>query len=353
MDLSEYDFDLPEELIALRPVKPRPASRMLVAEGAGTAGAAPIDAHVHDLPSWLRPGDLLVFNDTRVIPAQLFGVRRRQDAEAAIDITLMRRLDPQRWEAMARPAKRLAPGDSIGFGAPGDPLRAEVETRDGARVRLRFAEAGSALDARIEQIGAMPLPPYIARRRPADSQDRTDYQPVLASRAGAVASPTASLHFDMDLLERLAKAGIDRRTLTLHVGPGTFLPVTAAKVDDHKMHAEWGEITEETAETINSTRAAGGRVIAVGTTVLRLLEAAAGPDGRVRAFQGETDIFIRPGVPIRAADGLITNFHLPRSTLIMLTAALMGLERMRAVYAHAVSSRYRFYSYGDTSLLLP
>lgn len=352
MDLAEFDFDLPEELIALRPVRPRPASRLMVALGRD-ASAPPVDAHVRDLGRWLSPGDMLVFNDTRVIPAQLFGVRRREGAagegEARIEATLIRRHGADLWDALVRPAKRLAAGDRITF----EGIEALVEARDGGLVRLRFDLAGDAFDAAIDRAGAMPLPPYIARRRPADAQDREDYQPIFAAKDGAVASPTASLHFDEALIAALTGAGIETAKLTLHVGPGTFLPVTADRVEDHKMHAEWGEVTPEAAERINAARAAGNRVIAVGTTVMRLLESAADEAGRIHPFRAETDLFIRPGYRVRAIDGLMTNFHLPRSTLIMLTAALMGTERMRALYAHAIERRYRFYSYGDSSLLIP
>ena len=348
MDLDAFDFDLPEELIALRPLRPRPASRLLVARGAETA-----DSHVADLPRWLSPGDILVFNDTRVIPARLFGTRARGGApgegEARIEATLMRREDAATWTALARPAKRLVPGDVIRF----DGLTAEVAAREGGEVRLVFDRSGQELDAAIARAGVMPLPPYIASRRAADDRDREDYQTVLAARDGAVAAPTAALHFDEALLARLDAAGIRRATLTLHVGAGTFLPVTAERIEDHRMHAEWGEITPGTAEAINAARAAGGRVIAVGTTALRLLESAAGEDGRIAPYRAETDIFIRPGHRFRGIDGLMTNFHLPRSTLVMLVAALMGTERIRTLYAHAIAKRYRFYSYGDSSLLIP
>ncbi len=355
MDLSEFDFELPEELIALRPVRPRPASRMLYAEGAGPAGRPPRDLHMRDLPEALRPGDILVFNDTRVIPARLFGERRRAGAApgegvARIEVTLAHRLGPAEWEALARPAKRLAPGDRIGFAAG---LSAEVAAREGGAVRLAFDREGPALDAAIAAAGVMPLPPYIAARRAADAQDDEDYQTVFARREGAVAAPTASLHFDDALLAALDAAGVLSATLTLHVGPGTFLPVTAERVEDHRMHGEWGEIGEGAAEAIQEARARGGRVIAAGTTVLRLLETAAAKTGRVRPFSGETDLFVRPGFRFRAIDGLVTNFHLPRSTLFMLVCALMGTERMKALYAHAVAERYRFYSYGDGSLLIP
>lgn len=348
MEMDAYDFDLPEDLIALRPVRPRPASRMLVARGAETA-----DAHVRNLPDILAPGDCLVYNDTRVIPARLTGERRRDSPHgsglARIEAMLIRREGPAAWRALVRPAKRLKAGDRIAFGD----LTAEVAHREGAEAHLIFDRKGPALDAAIAQTGTMPLPPYIAQRRTADERDFSDYQTVLAARDGAVAAPTAALHFDDALLSALTAAGIGRQTLTLHVGAGTFLPVTAARAEDHRMHAEWGEITAETARAINGVRANGGRVIAVGTTVLRLLESAALPDGRITPFRGETNIFIRPGHAFRGVDGLMTNFHLPRSTLFMLVSALMGVERMQALYAHAIARRYRFYSYGDSSLLIP
>jgi len=349
MSLEEFDFDLPEELIALRPARPRSSARLLVAEGAGDAGRPPVDAVVADLPRLLRAGVLLVFNDTRVIPAQLSGTRRRDAEPVAVEATLIRQTGPASWEAFARPAKRLAPGDRVDFGA----LTAEVTAREGATVALRFDREGASLDAAIRATGAMPLPPYIARRRPADAADREDYQPIFAEREGAVAAPTASLHFDDALVAALDAAGIARAIVTLHVGPGTFLPVTAERAEDHVMHAEWGEITPEAAERINAARAAGGRIVAVGTTVLRLLESAVGEDGRIAPFRDETTLFIRPGHRVRSIDALMTNFHLPRSTLFMLTAALMGTARMRALYAHAIARRYRFYSYGDGSLLIP
>jgi S-adenosylmethionine:tRNA ribosyltransferase-isomerase len=350
MKLSDFDFDLPERLIALRPVKPRPASRMLVARGGATR-----DAHVRDLPDWLRPGDILVFNDTRVIPARLTGERRRASADgggvAKVEVTLIHRDSDAGWTALARPAKRLRPGDRIHFG---ESLAADVAgKRDAGEVSLAFDRGGPALDAAIAAAGVMPLPPYIARRRAADAQDAEDYQTIFARRLGAVAAPTAALHFDGALMAALAARGVRTARLTLHVGAGTFLPVKTEDVARHRMHAEWGEITAETAEAINAARAAGGRVIAVGTTALRLLESAATPDGVVHPFAGETGIFITPGYRFRAIDGLMTNFHLPRSTLFMLVSALMGRETMLALYAHAIAQGYRFYSYGDSSLLLP
>ena len=350
MKLADFDFDLPEALIALRPVKPRPASRMLVACGPETH-----DAHVHDLPGWLRPGDMLVFNDTKVIPARLFGQRHRDTADgpgvAKIEVTLIHRDDAARWTALARPAKRLKPGDRIQFG--GD-LSAGVATKgEAGEVALVFDRGGADLDAAIAAAGVMPLPPYIAQRRAADARDTQDYQTIFARRPGAVAAPTAALHFDATLLAALAARGVLSATLTLHVGAGTFLPVKTDNLADHRMHSEWGEITPEAADTINAARAAGGRIIAVGTTALRLLESAATPEGRVAPFTGETDIFITPGYRFRVIDGLMTNFHLPRSTLFMLVSALMGRQRMQALYAHAIAQGYRFYSYGDSSLLLP
>lgn len=355
MDTDAFDFELPERLIALRPAVPRSAARLLVARGAEPAGETH-DSTVARLADWLRPNDCLVFNDTRVIPARLTGLRHRPGPHgtgtARIETMLIRRDSPDTWTALARPAKKLRPGDRVRFGS--DPeLGAEVVSRSEAEAVLRFDRAGPALDAAIAAAGEMPLPPYIARARAPDARDRTDYQTVLAARDGAVAAPTAALHFDADLLGALDTAGIARATLTLHVGAGTFLPVSAARAEDHRMHAEWGEIGPQAADTINATRAAGGRVIAVGTTVFRLLESAAGPDGRIGPFQGETAIFITPGYRVRAIDGLMTNFHLPRSTLFMLVSALMGLDRMQALYAHAIAAGYRFYSYGDSSLLLP
>ncbi|SET83988.1 tRNA preQ1(34) S-adenosylmethionine ribosyltransferase-isomerase QueA [Oceanicella actignis] len=350
MRVDEFDFDLPEELIALRPVRPRRAARLLAARG-----DAIDDLRVADLPRLLRAGDVLVFNDTRVIPARLFGERRRQTADgsgvARIEATLLERAGADAWRALARPAKRLREGDEILFAGG---LRARVAERGaGGEVALVFDRAGPELDAAIAAAGVMPLPPYIAARRPADAQDEEDYQTVFAARPGAVAAPTAALHFDQPLLAALDEAGVRSARVTLHVGAGTFLPVKAERVEDHRMHAEWGEISAEAAETIARARAEGGRVIAVGTTALRVLETAADEDGRLRPWSGETDIFITPGYRFRAVDGLMTNFHLPRSTLMMLVSALMGVERIRRIYAHAVAERYRFYSYGDASLLIP
>lgn len=343
MRLDDFDYDLPPELVALRPVTPRRASRLLVARPEGLA-----DSAVERLPDWLEPGDLLVFNDTKVIPARLSGVRRRPGgAGSAIEATLIAPEGAGIWRALARPGKRLAIGDVVAFGPA---LTAEVRAKDGAEVLLGFDCDGDALDRAIEAAGVMPLPPYIAARRRADDRDREDYQTVFARRPGAVAAPTASLHFDETLLAALAARGVASTRLTLHVGAGTFLPVKVEDIETHRMHAEWGEIGAEAAEAING---AAGRVIPVGTTALRLLETAAVGEGRVAPWSGETDIFIRPGFRFRVADGLMTNFHLPKSTLLMLVAAMVGLERTRAIYAHAVAERYRFFSYGDASLLLP
>ncbi len=345
--LDDYDFDLPESLIALRPSEPRSASRMLVDAG------GIVDSTVAELPAFLRAGDLLVFNNTRVIPARLFGERHRETAHgsgvAHIETTLIERLSPDRWRSLSKPAKRLKPGDVIRFGA----LRGKVIARDGGEVVLEFDHAGPALDRMIEKTGQMPLPPYIAAKRPADARDKDDYQTVFASRTGAVAAPTASLHFDAPLLAALAQKGVHSTEVTLHVGAGTFLPVKVENIDEHKMHSEWGEVTEQAAEAINTTLAAGGRVIPVGTTALRLIESAATGPGRIAPWSGDTDIFIRPGYEFKVTSGLMTNFHLPKSTLLMLVSALIGFGRVREIYAHAIANGYRFFSYGDSSLLLP
>jgi S-adenosylmethionine:tRNA ribosyltransferase-isomerase len=341
MHVDLFDFELPPELIALRPVAPRDAARMLAVRA-----REPIDdRHVRDLPALLRAGDVLVFNDTRVIPAQLEGTR----GEARIGATLHKRIDLRRWQAFVRNAKRLRDGDEIDFGA-GVSAIAEARLPDGSWT-LAFA-GEEPVEVLLERAGRMPLPPYIAGKRPTDERDRSDYQTMFAEKDGAVAAPTASLHFTPGLVAALDAAGIRRETLTLHVGAGTFLPVKAEDTADHAMHAEWGRIDAATAGRLNRARAAGNRVIAVGTTSLRLLESAADPDGTIRAFEGDTAIFITPGYRFRAIDGLMTNFHLPKSTLFMLVSALMGRETMQAAYAHAISEGYRFYSYGDSSLLL-
>ena len=342
MRVDLFDFKLPPELIALRPASPRDAARMLV-----VAGEEPFaDRTVRDLPSLLRAGDVLVFNDTRVIPAQLEGMR----GEARVGATLHKRIDLRRWQAFVRNAKRLREGDTIAFGSDVEAV-AEVRHPDGSWT-LAFT-GDEPVEVLLERAGRMPLPPYIAGKRPTDERDRSDYQTMFAARDGAVAAPTAALHFTPELIAALDHAGIGRETLTLHVGAGTFLPVKADDTDDHAMHAEWGRIDAATADRLNAARANGGRVIAVGTTSLRLLESAAGEDGVIRPFEGDTSIFITPGYRFKAIDGLMTNFHLPKSTLFMLVSALMGRERMQAAYAHAIAQGYRFYSYGDSSLLLP
>lgn len=353
MRLSDFDFDLPERLIATRPARPRSAARLLVAQGLAVADAI-TDAHVRDLPAFLRPGDLLVLNDTRVIPARLGGTRTRDSdqgpATARIEVTLLEPAPGGRWRALAKPLRKLREGEVIRFG---DALSARVDSIAEGALLLDFDAEGEAFDTALAQVGAMPLPPYIAALRPPDEQDRTDYQTVWARHSGAVAAPTASLHFDDDLLAALAAMGVQTTRVTLHVGAGTFLPVMTDDITQHKMHAERGIVTPEAAAAINAARAEGRRVIPVGTTALRLIESAATPDGRVVPYDGMTDIFIRPGYRFRVTDGLMTNFHLPKSTLMMLVSALMGPDRIRALYAHAVNENYRFFSYGDASLLLP
>ncbi|MBL0769954.1 tRNA preQ1(34) S-adenosylmethionine ribosyltransferase-isomerase QueA [Sphingopyxis sp. DHUNG17] len=341
MRVDAFDFDLPPERIALRPARPRDAARMLVVEGDALS-----DARVADLPQRLRAGDCLVFNDTRVIPAQLEGQR----GDARIGATLHKRIDLRRWQAFVRNAKRLRVGETVDFGQ-GVAAVAEDRLPDGSFVLAFGGE--EPVEVLLERAGTMPLPPYIAGKRATDDADRSDYQTMFAREDGAVAAPTAALHFTPELLASLKAAGIASETLTLHVGAGTFLPVKADDTDDHVMHAEWGRIDAATAGRLNAVRAAGGRVIAVGTTSLRLLESAARDDGTIAPFEGDTAIFITPGYRFKAIDGLMTNFHLPRSTLFMLVSALMGLETMQAAYAHAIASDYRFYSYGDASLLLP
>lgn len=339
MKLSDFDFDLPKERIALRPARPRDAARLLEVRPEGLA-----DRTVRDLPALLAPGDLMVFNDTRVIPARLSGTR----GAAKVEATLHMRLDPLTWAAFARPAKKFRLNDVIDFSG----LAATViARREGGEVVLRFDALD--LDAALSEHGVMPLPPYIAGQRAPDAADLEDYQTIYGRRAGAVAAPTAGLHFTERLLAQLKDAGIGLARVTLHVGAGTFLPVKSETVAEHKMHAEWGEIALETAEALNAVRAAGGRIVAVGTTSLRLLESAADAGGRIRPISGETDIFITPGYRFKGVDLLMTNFHLPKSTLFMLVSAFSGLRRMRAAYSHAVTQRYRFYSYGDACLLHP
>ncbi|HJR83288.1 MAG TPA: tRNA preQ1(34) S-adenosylmethionine ribosyltransferase-isomerase QueA [Sphingomicrobium sp.] len=341
MRVDLFYFDLPAELIALRPAKPRDSAQLLVVDGDRIS-----DSAVLDLPRLLRPGDVLVFNDTRVIPAQLEGRR----GEASIRATLHKREGPREWWAFVRNAKRVRDGDLVEFG--GGVAASAVERDDEGAILLHF-HGDEPVEVLLERAGRMPLPPYIASRRPADEADREDYQTMFAREEGAVAAPTAALHFTPGLIEALEKHGIGRETLTLHVGAGTFLPVKAQDTSEHKMHSEWGRIDAETAERLNQVRTSGGRLIAVGTTSLRLLESAADEIGVIRQFEGDTAIFITPGYRFKAIDGLVTNFHLPKSTLFMLVSALMGLDVMKAAYAHAVEQRYRFYSYGDASLLLP
>ena len=341
MRVDLFDFDLPPDRIALRPARPRDSARMLLVEAGRIA-----DRHVLDLPSILRPGDVLVFNDTRVIPAQLEGKR----GEASVGATLHKREDLRSWWAFVRNAKRVRDGDVIEFGAN---VRATAICRDDAGAVLLHFHGDEPVELLLERAGEMPLPPYIASKRGTDEADRDDYQTIFARREGAVAAPTAALHFTDRLLTLLNERGIARETLTLHVGAGTFLPVKADDTSDHRMHSEWGRIDEETADRLNQARSAGGRLIAVGTTSLRLLESAASPYGRIEPFEGDTAIFITPGYRFRSVDGLMTNFHLPKSTLFMLVSALMGLDTMKAAYAHAIAEGYRFYSYGDASLLLP
>ena len=341
MKVDLFDFELPSDRIALRPASPRDSARMLVLDDEDQR-----DALVRDLPDALRPGDLLVFNDTRVIPAQLEGKR----GGATIGATLHKREGPRRWRAFVRNARRLREGDRIDFGA--DVAAVASALGDDGSWALEFG-GDEPVELLLERAGRMPLPPYIAARRAADARDAADYQTMFASEPGAVAAPTAALHFTPALMAALAARGVGHVTLTLHVGAGTFLPVKADDTADHRMHAEWGRLDAATADRLNAARAAGGRVIAVGTTSLRLLESAAGEDDVIRPFEGDTAIFITPGYRFRGVDGLLTNFHLPRSTLFMLVSALVGRERMQAAYAHAVAAGYRFYSYGDASLLLP
>ncbi|OPF90160.1 tRNA preQ1(34) S-adenosylmethionine ribosyltransferase-isomerase QueA [Rhodopseudomonas palustris] len=348
-----FDFDLPAENIALRPVSPRDAARMLVVR----PGAPLEDRIVRDLPALLAPGDQLVVNDTRVIAAQLTGRRIGRGLEPKIEATLIKRLDGARWQALVKPAKKLLPGDVVRFGHDGrvcllGHLDATVEAKgDAGEVTLVFSFHGPVLDQAIAEVGATPLPPYIASKRAPDAQDIADYQTMFASNEGAVAAPTAGLHFTAELETALAACGVGLHRITLHVGAGTFLPVKAEDTSEHRMHAEWGTISSGTAEALNAARAAGGRIVAVGTTSLRLLESAARDDGRIAPFADETSIFITPGYRFRAVDVLMTNFHLPRSTLFMLVSAFCGLDTMQAAYAHAIRTGYRFYSYGDASLL--
>ena len=356
MRVDLFDFDLPPERIALEPARPREAARLLVVAPDGGLE----DRRVGDLPDLLRPGDALVVNDTKVIAARLEGIRVRGDSVATIEATLIKRLDGGRWRALARPAKKLKIGERIRFGDTRESgvcllgaLDAEVEAKgEAGEVTLAFALHGAALEEAIDRIGAPPLPPYIASRRAVGVSDRADYQTVFAREDGAVAAPTAGLHFTPALLERVAAAGVSVHRVTLHVGAGTFLPVKADDTDDHVMHSERGRVDAATAEALNAVRARGGRIVAVGTTSARLLESAADETGAIQPFEGDTAIFMTPGYRFRAVDALLTNFHLPRSTLFMLISAFSGLETMRGAYAHAVAAGYRFYSYGDACLLL-
>ena len=345
MKLSDFDFDLPEALIATRPARPRPSARLLLAEGDAIS-----DRHVSDLVDILRPGDRLVLNNTRVIPARLFGTRRRGEAVAKVEVTLLEPRAGGRWRALAKPLRKVQPGEVIRFS---DRLSASVAEKSETDLTLAFDLAGDDFDKALAEAGVMPLPPYIAAKRAADDQDRTDYQTVFARHAGAVAAPTASLHFDEGLLRALAAKGVEFTEVTLHVGAGTFLPVKVEDVTTHRMHAEWGRVTAAAADEINATKRAGGRVIPVGTTALRLIESAADAAGVLHPWEGETDIFIYPGYRFRVTDALMTNFHLPKSTLVMLVAALMGETRIRRIYDHAIRAGYRFFSYGDSSLLIP
>jgi S-adenosylmethionine:tRNA ribosyltransferase-isomerase len=360
MLVSDFDFNLPEDRIALRPANPRESARLLVVRPPGGLE----DLSVGDLPSLLVPGDALVFNDTRVIPARLFGVRRREETEVRVEAILHRRLAPDRWTAFARPGKRLKVGDRILFGEKhansyGDGACAlstvaadVVEKGEGGELTLAFELSGVDLDLAVAGVGEMPLPPYIAAKRPEDEQDRRDYQTVYAREDGSVAAPTAGLHFTPELMAAIAARGVSCHFVTLHVGAGTFLPVKTEVVAEHRMHPEFGVVPADVADALNATRAAGGRIVCVGTTSLRLLESAADPDGTLHPFADETAIFITPGYRFRAADVLMTNFHLPKSTLFMLVSAFAGQAAMKAAYAHAIATGYRFYSYGDSSLLM-
>lgn len=356
MRVDAFDFDLPAESIALRPADPRDASRLLVVDPAGSSALS--DRIFSDLPDLLSPNDLLVFNDTKVIAARLAGRREgRGEGRPRIEVTLHRRTDASHWRCFAKPARKLEPGDTIAFSSEGDvcmagTLSARVEEkRDGGETLLSFELSGPVLDQAIAEHGIMPLPPYIASKRAPDERDLADYQTVYAAREGAVAAPTAGLHFTEPLLARLTDRGLDAVHVTLHVGAGTFLPVKAETTEDHQMHSEWGEVSQDVVQRVADARSRGGRVVAVGTTSLRLLEAASAATGRLCAFSGETDIFITPGYRFRAVDMLITNFHLPRSTLFMLVCAFSGTDAMKIAYAHAIAAGYRFYSYGDACLL--
>ncbi|WP_166416515.1 tRNA preQ1(34) S-adenosylmethionine ribosyltransferase-isomerase QueA [Cochlodiniinecator piscidefendens] len=349
MKLSDFDFDLPEALIATRPAKPRSSARLLVAQGGKIS-----DRVVTDLSEYLKAGDRLVLNDTKVIPARLSGLRSRQGAqgltEARIEVTLLSPEADGTWQALVKPLKKVKDGEVIQFSPD---LSATVEGRIDGTARLVFNLVGDDFDDALTRAGAMPLPPYIAAKRPADEGDKTDYQTVWAKHSGAVAAPTASLHFDSELLAKIEQMGVKITYVTLHVGAGTFLPVKVDDISDHKMHSEWGQVSESAAAAINETKAHGGRVIPVGTTALRLIESASTSVGKIEPWSGPTDIFITPGYEFKITDALMTNFHLPKSTLMMLVSALMGQDRVREIYAHAIENQYRFFSYGDGSLLIP
>jgi len=349
MRVSEFDFELPEKLIALHPAEPRDSARLLVVR----PGEALADRHIPDLLSLLAPGDVLVVNDTRVLPAELKGTRIRGENRSSVSFNLHKRVDAHTWRAFARPAKRLHVLDELELGnGSAEPLKARIAGKgEAGEVTLEFVLGGAQLDEAIKAHGAMPLPPYIGAKRAVEERDKVDYQTVYAAEDGAVAAPTAGLHFTESLLQQLADLGVAIERVTLHVGAGTFLPMKADDTDDHVMHAEWGEIDQATVERIQARRAAGGRVVAVGTTSMRLLETAARATGDLQPFIGDTDIFITPGFRFRVVDVLMTNFHLPRSTLFMLVSAFCGLEVMQSAYAHAIAGNYRFYSYGDSSLL--
>jgi len=349
MKLSDFDFDLPEALIATRPANPRSSARLLVA-----GPSSQIDAHVTDLPKYLLPGDRLILNDTKVIPARLSGVRKRESSqgpvEAKIEITLLEPTPSGTWRALLKPLRKVNQGEQIEIA---EGFHAEVRSKEDGTAELSFNLQGEAFDAALASAGNMPLPPYIAAKRAADEKDKTDYQTIWADKPGAVAAPTASLHFDDALMAALTARGVDVTHVTLHVGAGTFLPVKTDDVSQHQMHSEWGEVSSKAASEINETRKNGGRIIPVGTTALRLIETAGHADRTIMPWVGDTDIFIRPGYRFKMADALMTNFHLPKSTLLMLVAALMGQGRMLDVYAYAIAEQYRFFSYGDASLLLP
>lgn len=347
MRVDAFDFDLPDARIALRPARPRDSARLLVV---GPEADHLKDAGVSELPDLLDPGDVLVFNDTKVIPARLTGTRARNGAVANIEVTLHQRLSPDEWLSFAKPAKRLAEGDVVLFQGG---LEGKVLRRTGGEVHFKFSASGPALDIAIAEAGVMPLPPYIASKRATDDADLEDYQTLFADEPGAVAAPTAGLHFTPRLMSALSDRGIETAKVTLHVGAGTFLPVSVDDTEAHKMHSEVGLVTKQTADQLNQVRARGGRVVSVGTTSLRLLESAAGEDGLIQAWSGATDIFITPGYRFKAIDALMTNFHLPKSTLFMLVSAFRSLDEMQAAYTHAIECEYRFYSYGDACLIFP